>query len=500
MLRKIRIALAVIFFTLVNLLFLGVTWGITQHIAWVAKIQFLPALLALDFAVLTGLILLTLVFGRLYCSVVCPLGVMQDIFGWLGKKQKKNRYSYSKEKQWLRYGVLAMFVFCLVIGFAPVTTLLAPYSAYGRIVNSLFRPLYDLLQNGLAAIESNFDSYMFSEVQLWMRSVTTFVIALLTFGILAFLAWRNGRTYCNTICPIGTILSFFARFSLFRVQFDKDKCKNCSLCEKNCKASAIDYKNGTIDYSRCIACGDCTEKCKFDALHYKPVVGRRKDKANESVTTSKSETINKQKRAFLTGAVMMAGTAAMAQTKMKVDGGLAVLEDKKAPRRTNRITPPGSVSHKNMERHCTACQLCVSACPNNVLRPGSNPLHLMQPELSFERGFCRPECTHCSHVCPTGAIRPVSREDKTAIHVGHAVWIAENCIPVSNGDECGACARHCPAWAIHLTDYLTTDGRTVQVPVVDTERCIGCGECEYLCPARPFSAIYVEGNIMHHVD
>ena len=162
-LHNIRIALGVTMFVLVNLLFLGVGWGVTQHIAWVAKIQFLPALMALNFGVLAVLIVLTLVFGRLYCSVICPLGVMQDIFGFFGKKAKKNRYSHSPEKRWLRYSVFAVFVVCLIIGFAPVTTLLAPYSAYGRIVNSLFRPLYDLLQNGLAAIESNYDSYLFSE-------------------------------------------------------------------------------------------------------------------------------------------------------------------------------------------------------------------------------------------------------------------------------------------------------------------------------------------------
>ena len=497
MLRKIRITLAVICFVLVNLLFLGVSWGVTQHIAWIAKIQFLPALMALNVGVLAALLVLTFIFGRLYCSVICPLGVMQDIFAWAGKKSKKNRYNYSKEKKWLRYSVLVVFIICLIIGFAPVTTLLAPYSAYGRIVNSLFRPLYDLLINGLAAIESHYESYMFSDVQLWIRSVTTFIVALLTLGILGFLAWRNGRTYCNTICPVGTILSFFARFSILRVRFDKDKCKNCSLCEKNCKAAAIDYKSGTVDYSRCVACGDCLDKCKFDALHYR-LVERQESRVERDESKAES-TPDAGRRAFVTGAAIAVGTAAMAQTKKKVDGGMAVIEDKKAPHRDTPITPPGSVSAYNMNRHCTACQLCVSACPNNVLRPSTDPLHLMQPVMSFERGFCRPECTHCSHVCPTGAIQKIDREEKTAIHIGHAVWIEQNCIPVANGDSCGACAQHCPAWAIQMVEK-EINGRIVSVPVVDTERCIGCGKCEYLCPARPFSAIYVEGNVMHRID
>lgn len=498
MLRKIRITLATVCFVLVNLLFLGVSWSLSQHIAWVAKIQFLPALMALDFAVLAVLIAVTLVFGRIYCSVICPLGIMQDIFGWAGKKAKKNRYSHSPEKKWLRYSVLAVFIICLIVGFAPVTTLLAPYSSYGRIVNSLFRPLYDLLNNGLAAIESHYDSYLFSQTELWMRSVTTFVVALLTLLILGLLAWRNGRTYCNTICPVGTILSFFSRFSLFRIRMDKTRCKNCSLCEKNCKASAIDYKAGIIDSSRCVTCGDCLDKCKFDALHYQPVWS-----ASPSVKAPSADKPDMNKRAFVTGAVLATGTALLAQTKMKVDGGMAIIEDKQAPHRDTPLTPPGAISAYNMERHCTACQLCVSACPNNVLRPSTDPLHFMQPVMSFERGYCRTECTRCSQVCPTGAIQRITKEEKTAIHIGHAVWISQNCIPLTNGDSCGACAKHCPAWAIQMVEQETTINgkkRYVEVPMIDTEKCIGCGKCEHLCPANPFSAIYVEGNTMHHIS
>ncbi len=494
LLRAVRVALATICFVAVNLLLLGASWRLNIWLSWVAKIQFLPALMALDASILAALVVLTLIFGRMYCSVICPLGVMQDIFGRLGKKAKKNRYSHSPEKKVLRYSVLVVFVVCMFVGFAPVTTLLAPYSAYGRIVNSLFRPLYDMLGNMLATIDAAHGWYMFSEAEIWMRSVTTFAVALLTLAVLGVLAWRNGRTYCNTICPVGTILSFFARFSVLKIQLDKDKCKNCSLCERNCKASAIDFKAGTVDYSRCVVCGDCLTQCRHGALEYRPL------SAVSSQQSAVSGQPDMNRRAMLTGAAVMVGTAAMAQAKIKVDGGLAEIEDKQAPKRETPITPPGSLSARNMQKHCTACQLCVSNCPNNVLRPSSDPMKLMQPEMSFERGYCRPECTRCSQVCPTAAIKPITPEEKTAIHVGHAVWIAENCIPVDKGDACGACARHCPTLAIEMVEYTTKDGRMVQVPAIDNERCIGCGKCEYLCPARPFSAIYVEGNVTHHIS
>ena len=471
--------------TLITLLLLGIGFRVHLWAGWVAKIQFLPAFLALNGAVVAFFVVLTLIFGRIYCSVICPLGIMQDFFSWLGSKAKKNRFNYAKEIKWLRYGFLGVFILAIIIGFAPLTTLFEPYSAYGRIVNSLFKPLYDLLNNWLASIDAANDRYNFTEVQIWMRSVTTFVVAIATLIILGGLAIWKGRLYCNTICPVGTTLSLCSRNSLLRVRFDKDKCKSCGMCEKNCKAQAIDFKNGTVDYSRCVVCGDCLDKCKFDALHY-----------TAKKSQPKSEPVNTGRRAFLVGTAVAGSSAALAQTKMKVDGGLAVIEDKVAPKRQTPITPPGSVSAHHMQKHCTACQLCVSSCPNNVLRPSTDLMHFMQPVMSFERGYCRPECTRCNEVCPTGAIKPITREEKTMQHVGHAVWVKENCVVLTDGVSCGNCERHCPTGAIQMIDYEGPNGM-VKVPTVDENKCIGCGACEHLCPARPFSAIYVEGNEMH---
>ena len=463
MLRKLRITLAIIMILVITLLFVGVGYGISQWIGWAAKIQFLPALLALNFVVLAVLIILTLIFGRIYCSIICPLGIMQDIYNWLGGKFKKNRFSYVKEHKWLRYTVCAIFVVCLIVGFAPVTTLLEPYSNYGRIVTSFY-----------------------------MRNVTISIIAWVVMLILGVLAFLYGRAYCNSICPVGTILSFFSRFSLFRVRFNDEKCKHCGLCEKNCKARAIDSKAGKVDYSRCVVCGDCTAQCKFDALHYT---------SKKTASRAEPSTIepDQGRRSFLVGAALATGTAVMAQAEMKVDGGLAVITEKQAMKRQTPITPPGSVSAKHMQQHCTACQLCVSACPNHVLRPTTDLMHFMQPTMSYEVGYCRPECTRCSQVCPAGAIKPITKEEKTGIHVGHAVWIKDNCVVLTDGVSCGNCARHCPTGAIQMVEY-DHNGQTVMVPAVNESRCIGCGACENLCPSRPFSAIYVEGNIVHHKE
>ena len=447
MLRTIRLTLAVIFFALITLLFLDFTGTLHAWFGWMAKIQFLPAVLALNIGVVLFLAVLTLVFGRIYCSVICPLGVFQDIVSWLSAKRKKNRFRY----QWAN--------------------------------------------NGLAYLAERADSYAFYETDVWMKSLPTLLIATVTLVVLIVLAWRGGRTYCNTICPVGTVLGFLSKYSLLKPVIDTKKCNSCGLCARNCKASCINIKAHEIDYSRCVACMDCINKCRKGAITY-----TRRKPASAAVSQETSvapEQVNDARRAFLSTTAVFAATAALKAQEKKVDGGLAVIEDKKIPERATPITPPGSLSARHFAQHCTACQLCVSVCPNQVLRPSSDLTKLMQPEMSYERGYCRPECAKCAEVCPTDAIHLTSLAEKSAVQIGHAVWIKENCICITDKMECGNCARHCPAGAIQMVPSDPEDEASIKIPVVNAERCIGCGACENLCPSRPFSAIYVEGHVMH---
>ena len=486
-------ALAVLFFALVTLLFLDFTGTLHAWFGWMAKIQFLPAVLALNVGVVAFLVVLTLVLGRVYCSVICPLGVFQDIISWINsrRKKKKFRFSYSPAKSWLRYGVLAVFLIALIAGIGSLAALLAPYSSYGRIANNLFAPIYQWGNNLLAYFAERADSYAFYETTVWIKSLPTFIIALLTFIIIAVLAWRNGRTYCNTICPIGTVLGFLSRFALFRPAIDSSKCKDCSLCARQCKAACIDFKNHQIDYSRCVACMDCLDACKHDALHFESRLKKAAPAAQEQGGESR--------RAFFAVGAMLATTAALKAQEKTVDGGLAMIEEKKIPKRATPIAPPGALSLRNFAQHCTACQLCVSVCPNEVLRPSTSLLKMMQPEMSYECGYCRPECVKCSEVCPTGAIKPITVADKSAIQIGHAVWIKENCIPLRDGQSCNNCERHCPTKAIQMVPSDPSNPDSLKIPVVNEEKCIGCGACENLCPARPFSALYVEGHENHRM-
>lgn len=490
MLKKIRSIAAVIFWLGVTLLFLDFTGLAARWLGWIAKVQFLPALLAGNVLVIVLLVALTLVFGRLYCSVICPLGVMQDGFAALGRKARRNRYGYSPAKNILRYTMLVVMVIAVALGVGSIFGLIAPYSAYGRIVTNLLQPAWLWGNNLLADWAASHDSYAFYTVDVWIKSVASIVVAVVTLVVLAILAWHNGRTYCNTICPVGTILGFLSRFSLLKPVIDTSKCINCGKCARNCKAACIDAKHHTIDYSRCVTCFDCIGNCSTNAISYRRVKPTRK----AADATSGPE--NEGRRAFLSVTATVA-TAAAVDAQMKVDGGLAIIQDKKVPERKTQLVPAGAVSLHHVAHHCTGCQLCVAACPNNVLRPSTDPAHMFQPVMSFERGYCRPECTRCSEVCPAGAIHRVTREEKSAISIGHAVWIADNCIVNTDNHACGNCARHCPTGAITMVSKTPGDDSSLKIPTVDIEKCIGCGACENLCPARPVSAIYVEGNNRH---
>lgn len=488
MLRKVRLVLGSVCFVLVSLLFLDFTGTLHQWFGWLAKIQFLPAVLALNVGIVLFLVLLTLVFGRIYCSVICPLGIFQDLIARVGRRNKKLPYTYSPARSWLRYGVLAVFILSLIAGIASVVSLLAPYSSYGRIAGNLFAPLWQWGNNLFAYLAERAESYAFYETEVWIKSLSTFIVAALTVVILGILAWRNGRTYCNTICPVGTVLGFLSRYSLFRISIDAGKCNKCSLCSRNCKASCIDYKEYKVDNSRCVTCGNCIGKCKQGAIGYTFAYSK----------ASAPKQTDNARRSFLSVAALVASTPLL-KAQEKGDGGLAVILDKKAHLRNASLAPAGASGIHHLKQHCTACQLCVSVCPNQVLRPSTNVSTLMQPEMSYERGYCRPECTKCSEVCPTGAIRRITVADKSAIQIGHAVWIKQNCVVLTDDVECGNCARHCPTNAILMIPSDAEKQDSPKIPAINTERCIGCGACENLCPSRPFSAIYVEGHERHRI-
>mgnify|MGYP003309138049 CR=1 FL=1 len=484
MLKYLRIAIQIVSITLLTLLFLDFTGTVQPIFGWMAKVQLFPAIMALNVVVLAILVLMTIVFGRLYCSVICPLGIFQDIFNFIGLKARRNHFHYQGENRWLRFFVLAAFIVSIVMGFTSIACIIEPYSAFGKMVNNLFQPLYRGINNQLALYAEAHDSYRFYAVDNTVASWTMLCISGGICLLLAVLSFFGGRWWCSSICPVGSLLSLVSRFSLLRPVIDTAKCNGCGLCARNCKASCINPRKHEIDMSNCVVCFDCINNCRQGAIKYK----LRKC----SCGTKKNECVDSSRRNFVIGAVAAGSIMAADAVAKTVDGGLTILEDKKKPMRANRLVPAGAWSVEHFAQHCTACQLCVSNCPNGVLRPSNELEHFMQPEMSYEVGHCRPECTRCSSVCPTGAIKPITREEKSSIQIGHAVWIADNCVVNRDGVSCGNCARHCPTGAITMVGK-----GALSIPSINAEKCIGCGACEHLCPSRPFSAIYVEGHTDH---
>ena len=499
MLKKLRVFLALLSFIAVTMLFLDFTGVAQQWWGWIAKIQLVPAFLALNIVAIVFLLLLTIILGRAYCSVICPLGILQDIVihvrGWFGKKSKrKNRFKYSKPKTWLRLSMLTIFVVMIILGLCNVigTTIasfIEPYSAYGRIASSLFAPIYDASNNVIADALVDTECYWFYHVETFQYLPLT-IIAVVTLLVIGVVAWVGGRAYCNTICPVGTILGYVSRYSLFKPIIDTSKCNGCTKCAKNCKSLCIDAKNHEIDYSRCVMCMNCIENCSTGAIKIQRRLSRKENVEEESGA-------NDSRRNFIiTGVALAAASVAKASDKV-TDGGLAKIIDKEKPQRKTRIVPPGAVSLSHLQRHCTGCQLCISACPNDVLHPSCELSTFLQPVVGYEKGYCRPECVRCSDACPVGAFHKITVEEKSAIQIGRAVVNLGTCVATSRGQKCGNCADKCPTGAIKMVARDSNNENSHYMPVVNESKCIGCGACEYYCPVRPISAIYVNGNEKH---
>lgn len=526
MLRTARILLAVFFLTSITLLFLDSTGTLRHWLGWTVKAQFFPAFLSMNIAALVGVVLLTLLFGRLYCSTICPLGVLQDVVSWLAGKRKKYRFVYRAASRGIRWMTLALFVVLWLLEAGSIALLIAPYSAFGRIATSLLAPAARWGTNFAASLAAKAGGYFPGPVEERPVNGTLLAVAIITLAVIVVFAWRKGRLYCNLICPVGTVLGLLARFSLYKPRIHSENCVHCGLCAKNCKASCIDSERRVIDYSRCVACGDCLTTCRTKAIRFEtdgpqtaekttekvapkvaPKVAENAAKKTAMLRTTESESTGSAvaRRGFLTGVMVLLASKTVNAQKPKDekeftqrgDGGLAPLKDRAIPERETPIAPPGAESLGHFDAHCTACQLCVAACPNQVLRPSTSFKTLMKPVVSFERGWCRPECVECSSVCPAGAIRPITVADKSACQVGHAVWTRERCIVLTDEVKCDNCFRHCPTEAIQMVPLDVSDPDGKKIPAINTEKCIGCGACEFLCPARPRSAIHVEGHQRH---
>ncbi len=495
-LKKIRIAISLFIFVVLLLLFLGFEYSFISTSSEIAlRLQFIPSILrflALFFSITTLgfliVILLTFLFGRVYCSSICPLGTFQDIVSNISRRfraKKNRRFKYSSnQNRILKYGLLIATIILWFSGSLFFVNLLDPYSNFGKISVSFFQPAYIFANNQLSALLQNFDVYSVAPIAKKTFPLNVLVVSSgIMLTIVAMSAWR-GRLFCNSICPVGSFLGLISNKSLYKVKIDNSSCTLCAKCEHSCKAQCIDFRNQTVDQSRCVGCFNCFEACNDNSMKYTFSTCSEKPK---NITE-----INPGKRKFL---LTLAGLT-LSIPVLKKRGNAKGYRPGMIPTASALpVTPPGSVSLKNFTSKCVACYLCVGVCPKNVLVPSFFEYGLegfMQPKLDFNKSFCNFDCVRCTEVCPTGAIIKQTPEQKQVIQIGVARFILESCVVVVDRTACGACSEHCPTKAVQMIDW-----DNLKIPYVNHELCIGCGACEFACPTEPFKAIYVESNSIH---
>lgn len=498
-LKPLRVAVAVAFLALTAFVFLDYRDVGARHFAdGVLYLQFVPSLLsfleaaALGAAGFLAVLLLTLLFGRVYCSTICPFGTVQDVISRLAGKNRR-RYSFTRPHTALRYTVLALTVLLFLAGSGLLLNLLVPFSNFGRILSNLVRPMVLAANNLAAPVAEWFGSHAIYRVPWPAIAPVSITVALVMLLIAGWLSARHGRLYCNTLCPVGALLGLVSRFSLLRIRVDHGACIECGRCERVCKAGCIDFKAKAVDISRCVGCYNCLAACRDSALHLMP--------RSHRASRTGEDAAGRRKLLFWLAASGVGLTATKAEAALPpnfVQSRPTTIPEK----RTSPVSPPGSQSLEHFTSRCTACHLCVSACPSRVLAPSFldyGVSGIMQPQLDFQAAHCNYDCTVCSNICPSGAILPLTKERKHRTQMGVAHFIKQNCVVYTDNTNCGACSEHCPTKAVHMVPYLNAGGRKLVIPEVNTAICVGCGGCEHACPTRPYKAIWVDGNPVHKV-
>jgi len=504
-LKRTRVIIAFLFFVLTLFSFVDIYELLPESvISNILFIQFLPSLVKFIQVLSIGslgfviVILLTALMGRFYCSSICPLGIMQDVFNSIAKKfsRKKRFFKYNVSFVKTRFTILSLTVLGILFGISLVTVLFDPYSNAGRIFNYILKPIIVLGNNSFAVFMQEKGNFSFKIIESINTSIFIVIYSIVLLLIVAYFSYKRGRIICNVICPVGTLLGMISKKSVLKIQLDKNSCTKCGKCAGICKSECIDIKTQSIDYTRCVVCFNCLPVCNDNAINFSLT------KSNKAPTILEKESKIDRRSALSALFVISASTSALAQniyqsslkTVAQNTGKLSFSLKK------NPVSPPGSQSLKHFNSLCTACGLCISACPTNVLQPAIKEyglFGLMQPHMDYvNAGFCNYDCNRCGNICPTGAILPLSIEDKKLTQIGKAVFVQSNCVVYRDETACGACSEHCPTKAVDMVPYKNG----LVIPKVNQDICIGCGACEHPCPVDyPHKAIYVEGNQIHQV-
>ena len=411
----IRLSIALIIFILAIIAMAGLFYPV--HIF---DIQLTPVLQRVfcDFSIIAlvlfiSVAVITLLFGRIYCSLICPMGIFQEIICLI---RNKNNNETGKSYPF-KYFIAALTMGLLIGGSALFIRYIDPYTLFGS-----------------AATLS-----------------LTGIIAIIIIGVLA--VFKN-RLFCTDICPVGCILGLLAKVSLFKIYIEKDKCMSCSLCERSCPAGCIDSKEQTVRNETCIKCFKCLGKCYKNAIKY-------------GIKPKEEIKFNIKRRELIISAsalIVFAGTIKYGLA----EAGKAVKKFK------DIILPPGAFNPQRMFNKCLNCNLCIEACPNKILTKANDNFGAVH--INYEQGekYCKYDCNECSKVCPSGAIKRIPLEEKQHTRIAMAVINQDKCtgcgicniecpakaiyrdengksiINASKCIGCGACKKSCNFSAIEI--------------------------------------------------
>jgi ferredoxin len=418
----------------------------------------MAAVIVRSLSIAALIITLSSLFGRWYCAALCPLGAIQDLASFLGRRKRR----YRKPANAMRAIAFIVITSLALAGAMSLASFLDPWSIFSR--------------------------FMADDVQPLARAITradnpglSFLSAAIPAAVMAALiamAVLRGRWFCGLLCPVGSALGLLNRIAPFRVRLEEEACISCGACSLRCPASCIDVKAKRLDATRCVGCLACVDACPTKAIRY----GR----AVKAVTAPENPISRKR---FLFSLGSGAATLALAALPGKAFASRAL------PARSATV-PPGAVSRKRFLETCTACGLCISVCPSRVLQPSLGQLGargFFVPRLDYSVSYCQFECVSCLRACPSGALREMILERKKLCKIGDSTLVKERCIVIVKHTKCGACAEHCPTGAVRMVVGSTG----LPEPVFSSDICIGCGACHHACPAQPEKAITVAGLAVH---
>lgn len=427
----------------------------------------------------------TLVFGRFFCGWFCPLGSLHQFFSYVFKKTNLHRPKALKNNHTVWKYYILIFVIIGTFFSLNLVGILDPFSLLYRSFAVSVMPALSHSFSSLIGILYDVKLYSLGDkvVQIFadLDINAVFLQGLFIGGLFIMLVLLNmhrERFWCRYLCPLGAFLGAAARWNVFKLRINQEKCIECGLCTRQCETQADPYPNDMWKSSECVYCFTCASICPTAAIGF-PVKGNMEPVAS----------IDLSRRKILFTSFLGAVTIPFFRLSPA---------DSRASEKL--IRPPGALPEKKFLQKCVKCGECMKVCPTNAIQPvlfEAGPDGIWTPKLVPKIGYCEYYCSLCTQVCPTGAIQELSIEQKTEVKIGTA-WIDENrCIPWKFGDPCIVCEEHCPVSpkAIRLleTDVLTPEGEIKRplAPFIDIELCIGCGACENKCPVVDLPAVYV---------